>query len=404
VSKPKISGAAKKAIYIGSLCSLSYLAVYIARNILGAVSPQIEADSIFDKAFLGSLSSVYFTCYAVGQLINGLIGEKIKAKYMIGFGLVFAGICNFLLPILSGIPSGVLVAYGATGFFLAMIYAPMTKVVAENTEPIYATRCSLGYTFASFFGSPAAGVLASLLVWKNVFFTSSAILVIMGLLCFVFFSVFEKKGYVEYGKYQAPKGKAGGGIRVLLKHQIVKFTIISVLTGIVRTTVVFWLTTFISEYLGYSSETAALLFTVATLVISASAFVSVFLYERLGHNMDLTILICFSVSAFSFLLVFLVHDPVWTLIFIVLAILASNAVSSMLWSRYCPSLRDTGMVSSATGYLDFMSYMAASVSSTLFANAVSVIGWSGLILVWFGLMVIGVIISLPYNKILKKTP
>lgn len=32
---------AKKAIYIGSLCSVSYLAVYIARNILGAVTPQM---------------------------------------------------------------------------------------------------------------------------------------------------------------------------------------------------------------------------------------------------------------------------------------------------------------------------------------------------------------------------
>jgi sugar phosphate permease len=70
----------------------------------------------------------------------------------------------------------------------------------------------------------------------------------------------------------------------------------------------------------------------------------------------------------------------------------------MLWSRYCPSLRDTGMVSSATGFLDFMSYMAASVSSSVFANAVAGIGWGSLILVWAGLMGIGVIISLPYGK------
>jgi len=71
----------------------------------------------------------------------------------------------------------------------------------------------------------------------------------------------------------------------------------------------------------------------------------------------------------------------------------------MLWSRYCPSLRDTGMVSGATGFLDFMSYMAASVSSTLFANAVSDIGWGGLIFVWLLLMLVGVAICLPYKKI-----
>lgn len=395
---------ARKAIMIGSLCSLSYLAVYIARNILGTVSPQIEAEGIFAKEIIGTLSSIYFTCYACGQLVNGLIGDRVKAKYMIGFGLAFAGICNYLFQLLSDSVTSVYIVYGATGFFLSMIYAPMTKVVAENTEPIYATRCSLGYTFASFFGSPLAGVLAAILAWRGVFTASSITLLVMSAACFIAFFFFERKGIVQYGKYKPQKTAGGSGIKVLIKHRIIKFTLISVLTGIVRTTVVFWLTTYISEYLGFSSETAALIFTAATLVISASAFLAVFIYERLGHNMDKTILIAFSSSAVCFLLVFLCKQPVLNVGFIVLAILASNCAASMLWSRYCPSLRDTGMVSSATGFLDFMSYMAASISSTIFAGAVGSIGWSGLILVWFGLMVIGVIVSLPYDKILKKAP
>ena len=44
--------------------------------------------------------------------------------------------------------------------------------------------------------------------------------------------------------------------------------------------------------------------------------------------------------------------------------------------------------------------MAAAASSTIFANAVASIGWSKLILVWFGLMVAGVIVALP--KKIKK--
>ena len=79
--------------------------------------------------------------------------------------------------------------------------------------------------------------------------------------------------------------------------------------------------------------------------------------------------------------------------------MSSNGAASMLWSRYCPSLRDTGMVSGATGYLDFMSYMAASVSSTLFANAVADIGWKLLILTWLLLMLAGVAVALPYEKL-----
>ncbi|MBQ8893481.1 MAG: MFS transporter [Clostridia bacterium] len=396
----KISTSAKNAILIGGTCSVSYLAVYVARNILSAISPQMIEDGIFTTGSIGTLSSVYFITYAVGQLINGIIGDKIKAKYMISFGLILAGISNLVFTYGAGSLAVAYTAYALTGFFLAMIYGPMTKVVAENTEPVYATRCSLGYTFASFFGSPAAGALAAVLAWQGVFNVSSIMLILMGGVAFLVFLLLEKKGIVQYGQYQKPKG-SGGGIQLLLQHQIVKYTLVSVLTGVVRTTVVFWLPTYIAQFLGFSAERSAMIFTVSTFVISLTTFVAIFVYERLGSNMDLTVLLFFAASAVCFLLVFLIRQPALNIIFMVLAIMAADAAATMLWSRYCPSLRDTGMVSGATGFLDFMSYMAASVSSTLFANAVSAIGWENLILIWLGLMMLGVIVALPYKKIKK---
>ena len=38
----KISQKAKEAVFLGTLCSVSYLAVYIARNVLGAVTPMMK--------------------------------------------------------------------------------------------------------------------------------------------------------------------------------------------------------------------------------------------------------------------------------------------------------------------------------------------------------------------------
>ena len=86
----------KKAFYMGSLCFISYLGVYFLRNILSTVSPQMVNEGRIDTDKIGSLSSLFFITYAVGQLINGVIGDKIKAKYMLSIGLVFAGLCNFL--------------------------------------------------------------------------------------------------------------------------------------------------------------------------------------------------------------------------------------------------------------------------------------------------------------------
>lgn len=393
----KLSANAKKAFLLGGLCSVSYLAVYIAKGTLSAATPQITQNGAFSTAQIGTLSSVYFIVYAIGQLINGFIGDRIKARYMISFGLGLASIGFFLLPHLSGIPNYAYIAYGSAGFFMAMIYGPMTKVVAENTEPLYATRCSIGYTFASFLGSPAAGILASVLVWQWVFRSTASILLIMGCVCFFCFCLLEKKGIVKYGQY-APKKGERRNIRVLLKRQIVKFTFIAILTGIVRTSVVFWMPTYISQHLGFPPEKATLIFSVASLIFAFSTIIAIFVYERLKHNMELSILLGFSFSTVFFLLVLCIKQPMINVVCMTLAILGNNLVANLMWSRYCPSLYDTGMVSTATGFLDACSYLAAAISSKLFANAADTVGWSVLVMIWTGLMGLGILVALPWKK------
>ncbi len=271
--------ATKNAFMLGGMCCLSYLAVYIARNVLSAVTPSLIENGVLSEKQIGYLSSVCFFAYAFGQLINGIIGDKIKAKYMISLGLALAGISGIIFVPLASSPFIATVTYGFTGFLLSMIYAPMTKVVAENTEPIHAERTSIGYTFASFLGSPAAGLLAGFLAWYSVFNTSGIILIVMGIACFLAFTVFEKKKIVQYNLYKPAKAK-GGSFSVLFKRKIVKFTIVSIITGVVRTSVVFWMPTYFSQHLGFTPEQSANIFAAGTFVISFSAIIALFIYER----------------------------------------------------------------------------------------------------------------------------
>ncbi len=120
------------------------------------------------------------------------------------------------------------------------------------------------------------------------------------------------------------------------------------------------------------------------------------IYEHiLKRNMNKMVLLSFFLSTISFSMMFLAHNSFINMVFLLLALMTANGASEMLWSVYCPSLRDTGMVSSATGYLDFISYGAAGVANLVFANAVAQIGWENLILVWAMLMFVGVVIVIP---------
>lgn len=390
----KISANAKKAICIGMLCSVSYLAVYFTKKILEAVSPEMINGGMTEE-YIGSLFSAYFLAYAIGQLINGFIGDKIKAKYMIGFGLLFAGVTNLAFSYLTDFAYAALIAYALTGFFLSMIYGPMTKIVSENTEPIHATRCSLGYTAASFLGSPMAAGFAAIFAWQGVFVAGSAVLFLMSALCFIFFTLFEKKGYVKYNQFKREKQK--GGVKILLKREIIRFSVISIVTGIIRTSVMGVLAQYFVDYLGYG-ENYKLVYTISSVVIATSSFFAVFLLERLKGNMNLTLLIAFVSSAAFFVAAVFVKVPVVNVVLVTAAIFASDIAATMLWSRYCPSLYDTGMVSGATGFLDFLSYMAGSVASALFPILTKSIDWNGLVFVWAGLMLVGIVVSYPWKR------
>ena len=389
---------ARNAFYIGTICVLGYVACYFAKNLLGVVSPYMIGEGFYDIQYIGLLSTANMFFYAIGQLVNGIIGDRIKSKYMISLGLIFAGI-SYMVMTLSEQRMLITLVYSLSGFFLSMIYAPMMKLIAENTRPIHAIRCSLGLTFASLAGTPIAGMLAILFHWNIVFVMCGFSLIFCSVLSFICLSRFEKAGIIQYKQMQKAS-EQGGGIKILLQHAIIKFSFVAILTGIVRTSVVFWIPTYLSQYLELSTTSATTIFTMMTLAQSAAPYINMVLIygNLLKKNMNRMLIVMFTSSAISFAMMYAVPNTVVNIVFLFFAVLAANGASSVLWNAYCPSLKDTGMVSTATGYLDFLSYAAAALANQLFANAVSDIGWGNLIIVWGALMVVGVLVSVPIRK------
>lgn len=394
----------KNAIYISVICSLIYLVVYISRNILSAVSPQMIEGNFFSENTIGTISSVFFFAYAVGQLLNGVLGDLIHSKFMISLGLLVSGVSSIIFPKITGSNIYSYITFGVIGFALSMIYGPMTKTIAENMLHHHAIKSNLSLNFASYFGAPLAGVLALITIWDFTFELSGYILIFMSAFCFIGFTLFEKKKIISYKTNVIIDEEKNGSnsfirsVKILIDKSIIKFTFVSILTGVIRTTVMFWLPTYLLQYLCFNEEKSTTIYTVISLIISIGSLVAINVYKIFKNSIDKSLLFSFSLAAILFLSAFLIKQATVNILVLVLAIMASNCAATMMWSFYCPSLAYTGLVSSATGYLDFISYMSASIASKLFANAVSNIGWKGLILVWFGLMVLGVIISLPKKK------
>ena len=388
----------KNAIFIGSSSTIVYLMCYFAKNILSIVSPQMVEGAGVGVEFIGTLSTANMLFYAGGQLINGIIGDKVKAKYLVGVGLILSGVCNVFMGVIH-VPFVMLVAYSISGFFLSTLYAPLVKLIAENTNPSHAEKCCLGLTFASFLGVPIASIVALVFNWENVFLVCGASLALTGIAFFFSVVSMEDKEIIKFHAIERQKEK-GGSVKVLIENSIIKFTMVAVLTGVVRTSVTFWIPTYLSQYLGFSAAIAATVYTAMTFVQSATPYITnIVVYEYvLKRNMNRMLIVMFGVSGGCFALMFAVHNPIVNIVFLTLAVMSANGASNTLWNVYCPSLSHTGMVSTATGYLDFMSYLAAGVANLLFANAINQIGWGNLILVWAVLMLGGVAVSIPWKQ------
>ena len=79
------------------LCWFIYLASYIGRRNFSALMPQMMADGVLSASQAGSINTIFFLTYACGQLINGLLGDRLHPSHMVLFGALTSAFCNIAM-------------------------------------------------------------------------------------------------------------------------------------------------------------------------------------------------------------------------------------------------------------------------------------------------------------------
>ncbi len=190
---------------IGSLCIATYLASYVTRNILSVSTPEMINEAFFTKEYTGLLSSVCFIFYAVGQLINGFIGDMVHPKYMIIMGLGVSSISTFAIPLFDNRIIH-FTAFALIGFGLSMLRGPLMKVISENTAATHARMICTLFSMAGFAGPLIASLLSIFFEWRAVFTVTGIISVFITVASVTVISLLEKRGEI---KFTPKKGKRG---------------------------------------------------------------------------------------------------------------------------------------------------------------------------------------------------
>ena len=200
----------------------------------------------------------------------------------------------------------------------------------------------------------------------------------------------EKRGEIVIT--EAPEKSEGRKniFSVFKLENFVFYMIAGAIVEIASASINFWLPTYLVERLGFNQDVAGGIFSGMALLRSFMPFVALIILKWFRDNDIKMVKYSFGVATILFVGVLFVLNPYVNAILFLLALMAVGCPSALLWSVYIPAQGKSGMVSTVNGVLDFSGYAAAAAANMLFSFTVDKVGWNGLVVMWIGLMLIGV--------------
>ncbi len=378
----------KNAKIIGIITVTSYVANYFLRNMLGVLTPAMLKTTSYTKEYIALLSSSYMITYAAGQLLNGILGDILKPGKMVLTGLLAAGTVMIAFPFIG---KGVLqvTCFLILGYSLSMLRGPLMKVITENTVPDHARIICVFFSFSSFAGPLIASILAMIFHWRTAFVAAGIITVLVGTGAYSALSYLENKEIVSCRRLSYVTFSSL--LEVFKIEGIWFYLIIVSLAEVFGTTLEFWMPTMLNEYILLDESTSNFIFSVIAFITAIVPFAALAIY-KLFHEKDVQLIrVAFLVVTVSFAGMMVIPVGIVKVVLLLTIRVMNGFISALLWSIYIPGLGKTGRVSSINGIMDCTGYLAASVATTVFAYAVTNLGWNGSIMVWVLISAMGIV-------------
>ena len=386
---------AKRAAIIGSTCIFTYIVNYYLRHILSVLTPVLLLTGDFTIEHIANLSSTYMLLYAAGQLVNGFLGDIFSPKNMVSIGLFISGSSFIAFPFMEGEILQI-ICFAGFGFGISMLRGPLMKIISENTRRDYSRLICVFFSFSSFVGPLIASFFALIKGWNMVFIFAGAVAVVLGFSAYIVFSVMESKGFISYMKTEV-KGLSSL-LTVFKIKNIAFYIIVACLVEISAASISQWLTTFLTVPLGFSKESANLLYSGISICRSFMPFVALAIFRAINEKDIPMMRVTFLIATVMFALLIVAPNKWLSIAFLLIALMSMSCTSALLWSIYIPSLGKTGRVSSVNGVIDCIGYIAAAAANLLFANVMSNIGWNTVYILWASIGVIGLVATFTLRR------
>ncbi len=158
---------------------ITYASFYLLRVNISIAMPEIMSEFGLSKTNMGVVLTSLFFAYAIGQFINGQLGDKINARRIITFGLISSAILNIMFGFVAGSLILMAVLWGFNGYVQSMGWGPTVKTKAnwfpKKIRGKISGRLGTSYIIGGAFSWFLAGTIAKYYDWRFTFFIPAVI-------------------------------------------------------------------------------------------------------------------------------------------------------------------------------------------------------------------------------------
>ena len=396
------------------LCAIVYFVSYFSRKDFAAVMAAMLAQNVLDKSTAGLVGTMLFVFYGAGQLVSGYLGDKIKPKYIIIFGLGLTAVCNLLMPLVP-ISTLMIPVWGVNGFAQAMMWPPIVKILSCYLSHDKYVTASLVVTSAAHISTILlylyVPVCLTYMNWETVFYTATvmAVVTIVGFVVALRLVLPKEAETVEMPNTSKAGGEKLPIGKIMLDAGILPIFGCIIVTGFLRDGIESWLPTLYSEAFNRESTESILVSVILPIFSIVSVTSITAIHKRPLFNNEIRgagILFAASIVLCLPLAILISNEA--TLARIVCLVLAAiicaamHGVNFLLISCLPGRFARFGRSSTVSGLTNAFIYIGAAASMYGIAVISEALGWSAAVISWMIIVSVGVLLAvLAYRKYTK---
>ena len=380
---------------------VTYACFYLCRVNISIAMPGIMGEFGITKTERGMVLTALLSAYAIGQFINGQLGDRFGARKIIALGVLGSVAMNLIFGFNTGVLISMILIWGLNGYFQSMGWSLSVKTVANWFPSKMRGKISgiLGTSYQ--IGNAASWVLAGFVIglfgWRYGFWVPSLIFLLVG----VFWYIRSRNAPEEVGLPTIEEEENGIAVASVKKdkHLGFKYTISQTLfnprvwvvglgllfLNIVRYGFLSWAPTYLFEVQKATISAAAYNTVAIPIAGSLGAIFAGYLSDKFfkSRRAPIAVLMLLTLSLFSWIYPQIPSGD-WMSSLIVLVIIGFMTYGPhVLMVTAMPMDYGTRKAAaSATGFIDGLGYVGAAITGVGSGWLIDNFGWNAAFNFW----------------------